>query len=839
VKRICTIVMILLLVFSSIQGLQPNKEKRELGATQASLSIEKSNLSGADWPWAHGCSCTFSDMVQGDDGELYVTGTFLDSMTLGNYTLTSQGSYDIFIGKVHITGEWDWVVQAGGGGSDQGRFIAKTGQSNIVVYGFFAGTSTFGSTQHTATSDSGSTVGTGSNRDLFISLLDEDGVWQWTKTAGGSSGYGDQPGGLAIDSQSNIYIAGSFVDDITLGSFSFVGEGNFDGFIAKLTSEGAWAFANHIGGNYNQEPMQLSIHDNDGVIVYGEYTRQAVFGSMNISTDGHNDVFVAKLELSGAWEWVSSAGGPYSDEAAAVDVDSLGNILIAGEFRGEATFGTHSLNSPEDMEYEAFFAKLTPEGEWIWSLMIDKAPDTDLMVRDIVFDPKGDILIVGQFEEYLDLNITNLTSFDGDDLFLASLSNNGEWQWGVAYGGNGWDNADLIAIDDAANIYLGGNYYVSIQIENHFLNQTDEDAWGSFVGFFQLDTDGDGYNDGVDDFPKDPEEWSDLDGDGVGDNQDAFPADPSEWLDTDGDGIGDNQDAFPSDPTESVDTDRDGIGNNADDDDDNDGYTDTDETSECMPYSDPLDASSSPRDFDEDGICDSIDNDMDGDGWADVLEEECGSYWEDVLSVPQDTDGDGRCNGMDNDDDDDGISDSVELRCSTDPLDILSVPLDTDEDGDCDVVDNDDDDDTWLDVEEEACGTDPINATSIPIDVNVNSICDNLEESSPNTNNTSEINASDDSQMNQTEKDEAMVDKTEDRLAFTNPQVLIPAIGLLVGCGVALTYFRRQATPKKQHEQPPSNYVEDYIAQLVAMGYPEDYAREYAQSQLEARQPKS
>ena len=838
-KGIRAILVILLLISCSVGDIQANQENDVLGTTQSSQSIEASNLSGAEWPWAHGCSCTFNDMVNADDGDLYVTGTFSDSMTLGDYTLTSRGGYDIFIGKVQSTGEWDWVVQAGGGGNDQGRFVAKAGQSNIVAYGFFSGTSTFGSDQHTSTSDSGSTVGTGSNRDLFISLLDEDGHWQWTKTAGGSNGYGDEPGGLAVDSQSNIYIAGSFVGDITLGSSSFTGDGNFDGFIAKLTPEGSWAFANHIGGNYNQEPMQLSIHNEDGVIVYGEYTRQAVFDSVNISTEGDRDVFVAKVEASGAWGWVSSAGGPHRDDASAVDVDSSGNILVAGRFRGEATFGPHSLESPVHMEYEAFLAKLTPDGEWNWSLMIDKAPDTDLRVKDIKFNPKDNILIAGEFEEFLDLNIVNLTAENRDDLFFASLDQDSQWHWGVAYGGNGWDSADVVSIDDAANIYIGGNYDYSIQIEDHFLNQTNDDGDGSFVGFFQLDTDGDGYNDGVDDLPNDPEEWYDVDGDGVGDNTDAFPQDSSEWLDSDGDGVGDNKDVFPNDSTESVDTDGDGKGNNADNDDDNDGYTDVHETSECMPSSDPLDASSRPRDFDQDGICDSIDDDMDGDGWVDVLEEECGTYWEDVLSVPEDTDGDGRCNGMDNDDDGDGINDALELRCSTDPLDALSVPLDTDGDGTCDLVDEDDDGDTWLDGEEEACGTDPVSSTSIPMDVNENSICDNLEEVSPDTNKTSDFNASEDTQTNETKEDEALTERNDDRLAFMNPQVLLPSIGLLVVFGLVLTYFMRRTTTGNQREQSLPNHVEDYISQLVAMGYPEDYAREYAKSQLEAQHPKS
>ncbi|MCK4366235.1 MAG: hypothetical protein KAW45_09290 [Thermoplasmatales archaeon] len=61
------------------------------------------------------------------------------------------------------------------------------------------------------------------------------------------------------------------------------------------------------------------------------------------------------------------------------------------------------------------------------------------------------------------------------------------------------------------------------------------------------DTDGDGYNDDVDYFPKNANEWSDSDEDGIGDNSDAFPNNATEWLDTDSDGYGDNSDDFPKD----------------------------------------------------------------------------------------------------------------------------------------------------------------------------------------------------------------------------------------------------------------------------------------------------
>jgi hypothetical protein len=82
----------------------------------------------------------------------------------------------------------------------------------------------------------------------------------------------------------------------------------------------------------------------------------------------------------------------------------------------------------------------------------------------------------------------------------------------------------------------------------------------------------------------------DLDCDGIADSVDP---------DIDGDGVPNAHDAFPMDDTESVDTDGDGIGNNADLDDDNDGYSDTEEIAFG---SDPLDANSIPVVVSNDGF---------------------------------------------------------------------------------------------------------------------------------------------------------------------------------------------------------------------------------------------
>ena len=177
-------------------------------------------------------------------------------------------------------------------------------------------------------------------------------------------------------------------------------------------------------------------------------------------------------------------------------------------------------------------------------------------------------------------------------------------------------------------------------------------------------------------------------------------------LDTDSDGIPDATDNCPaaSNP-DQANFDTDAFGDACDDDDDNDGITDTDEAT-CG--SNSLNAASTCE------VCDGADNDLDG------------SIDEGFTN----TDGDSQADCIDADDDNDGTLDADEVTCGSNPLNAASTcevcdgadnDLDgtvdegftnTDGDSQADCVDADDDNDGTLDTDEATCGSNPLIAAS-------------------------------------------------------------------------------------------------------------------------------
>ena len=168
------------------------------------------------------------------------------------------------------------------------------------------------------------------------------------------------------------------------------------------------------------------------------------------------------------------------------------------------------------------------------------------------------------------------------------------------------------------------------------------------------DSDGDGYNDNIDKFPNNPNEWKDSDDDGTGDNSDDFPNDECATNDMDDDG---KPDSIKENCNTSL---------IEDDDIDGDGYNNT---IELLLGTNPNSPSSRPLDYDRDGIPDGVDDDIDNDGMNNTVDlcPRGAADWE-AGNQNYDWDMDGcKDDSEDKDDDNDGINDRSD-SCEETPL---------------------------------------------------------------------------------------------------------------------------------------------------------------------------
>ena len=114
--------------------------------------------------------------------------------------------------------------------------------------------------------------------------------------------------------------------------------------------------------------------------------------------------------------------------------------------------------------------------------------------------------------------VSGAGSYDPDGMIV-------QYQWDFGDGTiSSWSNVSSIK----HTWDIPGNYTITLTVIDN-KGAKDSDSIKIMVENekqLPIDSDGDGYSDDIDAFPKDPNEWMDSDGDGVGDNADAYPFDP-------------------------------------------------------------------------------------------------------------------------------------------------------------------------------------------------------------------------------------------------------------------------------------------------------------------------
>lgn len=404
---------------------------------------------------------------------MYVTGAFSGSADFdpgpGTAILNAfPPGVSIFVAKYNANGTYQWAFGMGNAnGSNFGNSIKVDGSDNVYVTGMFGGTVDFDPGPGTA-----NLTGNGAG-DIFVAKYNSSGVYQWAFKIGSTDW--DRGQSLEVDGSGNIFVTGYFrltADfDPGPGTANLTVVGGEDIFVAKYNSSGVYQWAFNIGSQFDDHGFSLVLDGSSNVYVTGQFGGTADFdpgpGVANLtiltSFPGHN-IFVAKYNSSGIYQWAFRVGGTLDDNAYSIAIDGSANVYITGWYQGPVDFdpgpGTANLNL-----YGAFLAKYNSSGIYQWSIPISSSVSGLVNWGYGVFvDFANNVYITGQFSNTADFDpgpgTANLIALGQPDIFIAKYTALGAYQWAFNVGGP-WTGSYLdagtsITVDNLSNVYVTG-----------------------------------------------------------------------------------------------------------------------------------------------------------------------------------------------------------------------------------------------------------------------------------------------------------------------------------------------------------------------------------------------
>ncbi|MDQ3158928.1 MAG: hypothetical protein M3P98_02220 [bacterium] len=382
------------------------------------------------------------------DGSTITTGTYTSASVNfnpdGSDVHTGNGNTDVYLTKWNKDGTYAWTKTFGGTAVDgvDMQPIKIDSDDNIILAGSFNSASVNfnpdGSDIHTNNGGS----------DVFISKWNKDGVYQWTKTFGGSGNERPAQNGVLdyskIDDSTDIYIAG----DYTSASVNFNPDGSdvhtnngsagtSDTFITKWNKDGVYQWTKTFGGTGRDWPTSAVAYHSNAVYVLGYYNSSSVNfnpdGSDVKSPVGDNDVFLSKWNADGTYQWTKSIGGTDYEEAHNLGVDENENVFIAGHYYSSSVnfnpngsdvqIGTGSGN--------IFISRWNADGSYGWTRTLTGSGYDESY--NFTVSQQGDVYTQGYMSSpSLNFNPTgsDVRSPSGfDDQFLTKWNADGSYGW--------------------------------------------------------------------------------------------------------------------------------------------------------------------------------------------------------------------------------------------------------------------------------------------------------------------------------------------------------------------------------------------------------------------------
>lgn len=424
------------------------------------------------WAWSTGSSSAdYGSSVHWASGSVYLTGIFRFTVDFdpgaGVSSQSSNGNNDVFLAKYSdVDGAFEQALSFGGSGNDIAGAVCTNPSGDIFITGAING-----SADLNPLGDPQTLVSTGS--DGFIASYTSAFDLEWARLTESEV---LSEGNALSWSADGLAVAGKYrgTTDFNLGGSPFnLFSGNADRvFASRFTPEGgdlidAWTVTRvETGGNDElQHVRSSSLGD---TYVSGFFTDNAYLPGLNepIASPEGQGVFFGHFNPSGEVVDFGTLTGDGNCSIAALEIDGDDNLYFAAAFFNTAILSLPSgdiLLSGNGNQQTMVWGKLDNQLNLVWHQVY-----TGLgLMSPAAMAINGDqIVLTGRFRGSKEITPSIvLTSFNLDDVFLASFDLDGNCDWAYSFGDSSNDQGMEVGFDAEGNIILAATIRNAVNMD--------------------------------------------------------------------------------------------------------------------------------------------------------------------------------------------------------------------------------------------------------------------------------------------------------------------------------------------------------------------------------------
>lgn len=237
-----------------------------------------------------------------------------------------------------------------------------------------------------------------------------------------------------------------------------------------------WPVWSHgYGDAWPQTSVDVVCSPAGRIILAGDFQGGIDLGNGIHESHGEYDVFLAAFDLEGLSYWSLSFGDGNNDKVRGVAADASG-VYVVGDFFGSIDPGGEDLVSAGDKD--VFLARFDYDGNYVWGRRFGDA-DYDGAAA-VAVTPSG-VLIAGQFRGAIDFGDGPLIAADGEDVYLAWFSHDGNHISSRRFGEVGNQRAHDLAFS-GSSVFLAGAFAGAVDFGDglHLAEDGDDAYLASF-----------------------------------------------------------------------------------------------------------------------------------------------------------------------------------------------------------------------------------------------------------------------------------------------------------------------------------------------------------------------